>query len=485
MTTRLVFTCGALALAPMLFSGGADAQVIRVKTLPVAESEQFSFLPSAGIAGVTIALADTLRDPFVNPAKGARLRSSQYFGAPTFFSVTSSSGTGTTFPLGAMWKRGSSFASLAAAVQSINRRDDRETFFSPQSSLPIDASFAPPPPSQPSTTRNGYSIASFGHTLDSARLSFGVSALWSGLGAVEGVDQFYIATDWLRQKGHAMDVRFGVLKEWQGGSSLEAVIVRNRFDHAHDAGFTDQFWDPAQRRTFGRPRTEHKGELTDTWGLQMEYERPVLDSSWRVGLTMTGNRIWHGRIPTFEVFEGLGSTGQSTAFNAGVGIARLFKPFVVGADFIYEPITSSTRVADSLSNRFRFSNARVRAGVSRSFELADPGSTFSFQLGAEWYGNSYVMNQRDHVSDVTRIRRESWLEVTRTAGMSFRVPGVEVHYLVRTRSGVHRPGVVDRSGPILVADVIDAPWMLPTPNAAVLGPVRVAWHQFAISIPHR
>ncbi|MGH7677801.1 MAG: hypothetical protein ACRENU_04990 [Gemmatimonadaceae bacterium] len=485
MTTRFAFACCVVVLSPLF---AAEGQVIRVKTLPVAESEQFSFLPSAGMAGVSIALADTLLDPFLNPAKGSRLKSSQYFGAPSFFSVSANSGAGTTFPLGAMWKRGSSFASLSAAFQKIHRPENTSFAGSFRS---IDGPFVSPPPAQPtpSTSNNSYTLAFFGHRLDSARLSFGVGALWSGLGAVDGVEQFYHGNDWLRQKGEARDLRLGVLKEWQRGSSLEAVVVYNHFDHGHDAGFTDLFWSPAQRQTIGRPRTEHGGEDTETWGLQVEYERPVVDSTWRAGVTMTVNRISHGRIPSYELFRGMGTTGFSTAFNGGVGVSKLTPSYVIGADLLYEPITSTTRAGDSVTNRFSFSNARLRGGVSRTFALADPGSSFSIQLGTELYSVSYAMNQRDHVSGVARVRKEAWLEQLRTAGMSFRVPGVEVHYHVRTRIGVGRPGVVvtspNTSPPIVFDDLSSAPWMLPQPSASALGPVRVAWHQFAISIPHR
>src|SRR5262245_5070278 len=98
MATRLVRACCMGVLAPLVFA--AHAQVIRVKTIPVAETEQFSFLPSAGMASVSIAVPDTLLDPFINPAKGGRVRHSQYFGAPSFFTVSSNTGAGTTFPVG-------------------------------------------------------------------------------------------------------------------------------------------------------------------------------------------------------------------------------------------------------------------------------------------------------------------------------------------------------------------------------------------------
>ena len=489
MTTRLTYACCLAILSPLLVP--ADAQVIRVKTIAVAESEQFSFPPSGGMAGVSIALADTLLDPFVNPAKGGRIRTSQYFGAPSFYSVSSNSGAGTTLPLGVMWKRGSSFGGLGAAFQQIHRPAPPVNFgFRGVVIDPSSSSFAPPRPTEPTSHRNRYSFAMLGHTLDSARFSVAASALWSGLDAVDGVEQFYAANDWVRQKGEAMDLRLGVLKEWVGGASFEAVALRNRFGHAHDVGFTDFFWDPALRSPVASPRTEHNAERTNTWGLHLEYERPLADSGWRVGAMLTGNRISHPEMPNYEVTDGLGNAGRSSAFNVGMGVSRSHRKVAFGFDAIYEPISSKTWVADSVDNRFRFSNAKLRGGVSRTFTMMDPNSALTIQLGAELYSLQYVMNQRDRVNSIDHVRKEAWLERTRTAGMSFRVPGVEVHYHVRTRTGVGRPGVVAGNNNNFVptfgaSDLSFAPWMPPVANTSALGPVRVTWHQFAISFPQR
>lgn len=489
MTTRLACACCIAIASPLL--APADAQVIRVKTIALAESEQFSFLPSAGMAGVSIALADTLLDPFINPAKGGRARASQYFGAPSFFSVSANSGAGTTFPFGATWKKGSSFGALGAAFQQIHSPNPPTDFgFRIGVVDPSGSSFAPPRPAEAKSHRNNYTFALLGHTLDSARLSVAASALWSGLDAVDGVEKFYTANDWMRQKGDAIDLRLGVLKEWIDGSSLEAVVVRNRFGHSHDVAFTDLFWDPELRRPMGTQRTEHNAERTHTWGLHLEYERPVADSGWRIGAIMTGNRISHPQMPNYDVMQGLGRAGRSSAFNVGLGVSRSRGPVAFGLDAIYEPIESNTWIADSVDNRFRFSNAKLRAGVSRKFTMMEPNSSLSIQLGAELYSVQYVMNQHDRVNNLGRVRKENWLERTRTAGMSFRVPAVEVHYHVRTRTGVGRPGVIAANqNPVplggFAADVAIGPWMPPVANAAALGPVRVTWHQFAISFPQR
>jgi hypothetical protein len=480
-TIRLARALSIVVLSPLF--APAQAQVIRVKTLPIAESEQFSIMPSAGMAGVSIALPDTLLDPFTNPAKGSRAKSSRYFGAPSFFSASSNTGAGTTFPIGALWKVGSTFGGLGGAYQQIHEPDRFEF----TGGAPICIDFCTQSVSSqptPSSSRNNYSFALLGHTLPSQRLSIAASALWSGLGAVDGVDQFYARNDWLRQRGEAMDLRLGVLKEWDNGRSLEALVLRNRFSNAHDVGFTDLLWDPVQRRPISQQRVEHNAEATNTWGLHLQYERPLADSGWRIGALTTANRIAHPRIPKYDLMAGLGTEGRSTALNLGVGVSRVHHSVAFGVDAIYEPILSNTW-EDSLVNHFRFSNARLRGGVSRTFKMMDPRSSLSVQIGAELYSIHYVMNQEDRLNQVTSVRRETWLERTRSAGMSFRVPGFEMHYHVRTRSGVGRPGVVSGSSVVDAPSIDSAPWMPPITNASALGAVRVTWHQFAISIPQR
>lgn len=75
--SRSVFAarCGCAILIAAVPNVGAS-QVIVPRTVPVLIGQQFDILPShrAGMASVSIALDDTLIDPFVNPAKASRLR---------------------------------------------------------------------------------------------------------------------------------------------------------------------------------------------------------------------------------------------------------------------------------------------------------------------------------------------------------------------------------------------------------------------------
>ncbi len=95
MSSRVV----SLSVAMFTAAEIAAAQVIPIQTVPLVPADQFDIFPSLGLAmgGVSIALADTLHDPFVNPATGARLRTAHLLGSPTFYGVSDDAGAGRTF----------------------------------------------------------------------------------------------------------------------------------------------------------------------------------------------------------------------------------------------------------------------------------------------------------------------------------------------------------------------------------------------------
>src|SRR5256885_6749691 len=71
-----VSRCGsacALALSTLILitARPLDGQLISIKTVPVAQGDQFDIFPSQhrGMGGASIALAATLLDPFRSPAR--------------------------------------------------------------------------------------------------------------------------------------------------------------------------------------------------------------------------------------------------------------------------------------------------------------------------------------------------------------------------------------------------------------------------------
>src|SRR5437762_12808320 len=104
MTSRVV----SLSVVLLTVAGTAPTQSIPIQTVPLVPADQFDIFPSLTLAvgGVSIAVPDTLHDPFVNPAKGAKLRAARFFSAPTFYSVSHDAGGGRTLPVGIVLSAG-------------------------------------------------------------------------------------------------------------------------------------------------------------------------------------------------------------------------------------------------------------------------------------------------------------------------------------------------------------------------------------------
>src|ERR1041385_2751919 len=88
----------AIAIAP----NAVAAQIITPRTVPVQQSGQFDIFPSrlSGMGGASLALDDTLLDPFVNPAKAVHVNGVLAFSVPGIHTVSEGGGSGRTFPVG-------------------------------------------------------------------------------------------------------------------------------------------------------------------------------------------------------------------------------------------------------------------------------------------------------------------------------------------------------------------------------------------------
>ncbi|MBI3082460.1 MAG: hypothetical protein HYY94_06070, partial [Gemmatimonadetes bacterium] len=238
MTKPVVSLVALLAVA----SGTASAQLISIKTVPVAQADQFAIFPSRnlGMGGVSIAVADPLLDAFVNPAKGSRMGAPYLYGSPGLYNVSSDAGGGRTLPLAAAARAGSWFGGLALALQEVDAAR-------PNNPPVILANDVVPPQItlDEGSHGNQYAFAMVGRTVPAARLSLGGSVFLAGLHAIDGVDLLYAGSQGVAQAGNAVDARVGVLKEWDGDRSLEALVLYSRLRMTHDVTFLDWFWDPA------------------------------------------------------------------------------------------------------------------------------------------------------------------------------------------------------------------------------------------------
>jgi len=496
MTRLLVGLC-VLVLAA---AGTASAQVIGIKTVPVAQADQFSIFPSrnAGMGGVSIAVADPLLDAFVNPAKGSRMGAPYIYGSPALYNVSSDAGGGRTLPLAAAARSGTWFGGLALALQEVDAAEvtNPPVFF-------VDDAIPLPGTLDGDSYGNQMAFGMFGKAFPGAGLSVGGSAFVAGLHGIDGVDMLYAGSQGVDQAGTAVDARMGLLKEWDGGRSLEAMVVYNRLRMTHDVSFIDWLWDPATQQLRPQARMDENRDYSDLWGVHLEYERPLSVAGWRIGWMATANRTSHPKLPNYEIRSVQvipRDPGTSYAFNAGLGLARTLGPATFGLDVIYEPIWSHTWAdaegptptqggdtipagAMTVENRFTFSNALVKMGVSREL-----GQTFSAQLGLVVHSIQYRLRQKDYVQVSSRSLREHWVEWMPTWGVGFRFPEVEIRYQGRAMNGTGRPGVVSQSGgDLLAAAAPDAARnILVAPNGPLtLGEVSVVTHQISLSIPIR
>ena len=507
-TARLRLHCiaasGAILLAALhAFAPPATAQLIGIRTMPIADGDQFAFFPAANSGmGLTIAIPDTIHDPFVNPAKGSRMPQSYFFGAPTSFTVSRRAGKGTTLPVGALKRWGSTFGGAAVAIQRLTdgRREPAQIFaFEGARPLPTDS-----PPLEGSADAeahtNSYGYLTLGHAFASSRISLGASLLWSGLDAIDGVNLLYPDSRRVRQSGGSADIRMGALKEWERGGSLEALLVHHRVGVSQDVSYADRYWDPIQRTIIERGRVERERERAQTWGLHLGYQRPLSDSTWRVGAIVTANVVRNPSTPQYEFAAVYSDEGRASAFNVGVGVARSRNGTTIGLDAIYEPIVNHLwGVADSaiasssgmapgthtVDNEFRFSNAIVRAGVGHDFQLETPGTAVRLQVGLQARSTAYTLEQRDLVRAAERTAHESWIEWTRTWGATVRLATVEFQYRGRLTTGGGRPGVgsIAVPPPILLSSSI-APFPGPGTPTTLHG-VNVTSHQVSVSVPLR
>ncbi|HSQ29894.1 MAG TPA: hypothetical protein VLN49_08600 [Gemmatimonadaceae bacterium] len=496
------------AISPL--ARGLPGQLIQVKTLPIADGDQWRIFPSAtsGMGDVSIALADSLLDPFVNPAKASRMpprSGGTFFGSPVFYSVSQNAGGGRTFPVGGVLRSGSVFGSLALAYQEIEDINSNRQFTAPVL-RGVDGS--PVTIAQPSR-QNQFAFASLGRVFAGRNLSVAGSAQWSGLHDIDGVDLLYAGSAGIKQHGHSLDARLGATKDWVGPTgtrTAEAILLHNVFDMTHDVTWADQVWDADTRTFTTRARLDHNLDRTDAWGLHLGYSQPVADSGWRAGAIATANLMSHPKLPDYQIARVAvipWDPGHTAAYDLGVGVSKVHGPTMLGFDAVFEPITTHTwgeahgptptqsggTIPDggkTTENRFRFSNAIVRGGVGHDLDLGSQ-QTLRLQLGVALRSIDYTLRQFDHVAIAERRQHEHWTEWTRTWGLGLHFSDLEIRYAGRRATGTGRPGILP-TGVVFAAPTVDVAGsnILAAPTGPLtLTDVAVTTHQISVSLPIR
>lgn len=499
-----------LSVLGLLLAVSAQAQLISIRTVPVAQSDQFDIYPSHNLAmgGVFIALADPLLDPFTNPAKAARETGGRFYGSPLLYNVSNGAGAGRTLPLALVARRGPWFGTASFALQQVDPSETSQIFSGLLNTTTIvgpEPAFDPPGQSH----GNAYAYAAFGKTLPSG-VSVAGSVRWAGLNAIDGVDLLYAGSAGIDQHGYAGDVRLGLLKEWAGDKSLEVLFLHNRFRMQHGVTFLDSFWNPVTQSTGRRARLQQNFDYSDAWGVHFAHQRPLNDLGWRIGGILTSNIMSHPKLPEYDVRDvGIvpiwGDPGYSFAFNVGLGVSKTRESSTFAMDAVFEPIwtntwgeaTAAMPTQDGLTvpvggatveNWFTFSNAQFHMGIDQ--KLFPRKNAVSVQLGLALHSISYRMTQHDNIQALWRNQAEQWLEWTPTWGLTLRFTDMEVRYRGRVSNGTGRPGVIPRNScrncalDFAVASGNSGSNILVAPSGPLtLTPVAVSNHQVSVSVP--
>jgi hypothetical protein len=477
--------CGVLAV-PI----ESSAQVVTPKTVPVLQSGQFDMFPSAraGMGGATIAVDDTLLDPFVNPAKATRIGVSYIFGAPFFHSVSGARGGGRSLPMGGGGSWGAWSATGLFALQQLDRAGPTWNLSTSERSA-----------------FNQYVAGSIARRLTPST-SVGLGVQLAALDAIDGVDLLYGGSDRIDQSGGLADFRFGLTKEVGTDRHLEVMLVHARTDMRHDVRFTTWRWDPLASRNVQEQRTDRNQDRTHIWGLHSEYSRPVGSEGWRLGWLGTVNRLSHPKIPNYVIQNIPRDPGTTHSFNAGVGISRSVAGTSFAADLIYEPMFADTWAdaandtavvgggtieagAKTVENNFRFSNIKLRFGAGRDIVIRRDSSTvFGYQLGLGLHAINYRLQQANHVQRTFRTQREDWIEWSPTLGLRLRSRELDVLYNFSLTCG---PGAcLEEGGQVVFVNNpgfdLAAAGIIAAPSGELFmqsGALKV--HKLTISVPIR
>jgi hypothetical protein len=478
----------------------ARGQFISLKTAPVATGDQFHVFPSdhRGMGALSIAVADSLGDPFVNPAKAARLQRTRAFSTPVYYTVTGSDGAGRTLPVGALVHAGAWFGGVSVAMQELEMADARRPVVILDQSFRTSSIWPPPSPDpllRDRSANNQYATALVGTQLTES-LVLGGRVFWAGLEAVDGVELLYPRSQRIDQEGHQLGLRVGLLAEWGEGRSAEALLLHHRADMTHDVAYVESEWDPMAEQTITTRRVERNLDRTHTWGLHLGYVQPLDEEGWHAGGVLTINRKGHPKIPNYELMNIPRDPGTTWAYNVGVGLARTVQQTTFGLDVIVEPIRSDTWVEaetpvsipeddvfipageKTIINDFNFANSTLRAGVRRAISWTE------LQLGLQVHTIRYDLEQHDRIEQTTRNQQESWSEWTVSWGAGLLLDDLQIRYLGRVTTGTGRPGVATttafRTAELAggASDIILAPR-----GPLTLQDANVFTHQLSVTIP--
>ncbi|MDE2974604.1 MAG: hypothetical protein OXU64_07790 [Gemmatimonadota bacterium] len=477
---RILTTALPLAFLP---PSALEAQLIAIRTVPVASGDQFLTAPSAtlGMGGVRFAIDDSIADGWSNPAKGVFVTESSLLVSPAYYGIyaTADGGGAKTFPLTGLLSGSRWFGGVSAALQKV------------ANGLGFDES-----------SRNLYGRGYVGRKVGRAGWSVGASVSTARLNAMDGVDLLYAGAWRIDQRGSITDVRAGAYRAGDG-DRLGFTVVHNRVSMAHYVSYLRVILLRGTQDSGGvdvpSQFDETNEDRTRTWAGQVEWTRRLQAPGWTIGIALSTNYKSHPKIPNYQIQNIPRDPGTTWAHELGLGVARRRGPTTFGIDVALQPIRSHTwqeaegpvetaggtlQAGDkTIENHFDFANLMLRTGVSHEFDRLE------IQLGVDLRSYEYRLEQQDHVEGTTRRQSENWIEWTPSAAVTFGLSDTDIQYATRVTAGTGTPGIgggwnaADRGISVVYGG---GPDFIAAPSGALWLDRAVVWtHQLWIRVPIR
>ncbi|MCH8285792.1 hypothetical protein IIB79_04600 [candidate division KSB1 bacterium] len=473
LNKQVLFIVFLLIFLPMT----ALAQLISLKTVPIATGNQFRIFPSQnlGMGGVSIAVNDPLLDPFVNPAKGSRIKETVVFISPIYYNISNNL-SARTLPLGALFSSENVFGGFSLAIQQLDSSN-------PDLFQLLSGKYS----------NNMYMSGIIGTKIPGSDLSIGGSIFLAGLDGIDVVDFLYAGSEKIEQSGYMVDARVGLTGELGKNHYYEALVLLNRFNMEHDVTYNEfpwsDIWPPATR-------VEKNLDQTNTTGIHLGYVRPIYDTGWLIGANLTGNWKSHPKIPNYEIMNIPRDPGNTSAYDIGLGFSKTIEEdgVTIGLDLIYEPIWSNTWAdaaepvmtsggdiipvgGKTIENDFRFSNKLLRIGISKD------GEQIGFQLGIQMRSIKYWLDQYNNIESSRRKQKENWSEWTASWSLNFNFTQFSIRYAGQVTTGTGRPGVQRQNNGNRSFAGLDASYILAPSGPLMLQNAHVFTHQVSFSVP--
>ena len=471
------------------------AQWIPIKTTPLTVSDFSEMLPSStrAMGNASIALPDTLGDPFVNPATATRLQGLTIFASPTRSSWTNDPGQAVitrwgvteypgqginTLPVGAYLHSSEIMAGAFFAYQKSSAEHTRpylDNFYGLTHGLPGDVHY--------DGGENFFLFGLFGYEPHESGLSLATSVMWARYRSIDGVNLLFPGMNSLDQRGSMWELKVGAYEQLNESDIVELVGARRRFLASYYAAFSRGY--PSV--VVSVPSTDAE----DEWLVRARYSR-AFGPHWTLGALFAVNWKDYPTLPVYAPGAVPPGSGNAAAYNLGMGAAWSDESRAVVFEYAFEPILSRMRmtavvqdnpggflpVLRTTENRFRFSDHLLRVGLLTRTSIG----WLDWSVGSQLHYYSYALTESDRLTASSEDSRKDWLEPLVTGGLTVRFSRLALVYTfgVSLGAGVVGPvtppqsfGIFDSTGG---SDVI-----VPRPTHTDVDPITRALHQLIVA----